>query len=365
MKNRPVVSVIIPVYNGERFLAETVESVLAQDYHPLEVVVVNDGSTDDTDQEVAPYRDSIRYVFQQNAGVSAARNHGFRLARGEYIVFFDGDDLMLPGKLSDQAELLEQEPSLGYVHSGWHQVDAQGRLLKNVERWQQAPHLSLEAWLTVKPIYLGAMMFRRCWVERVGGFDPELTQSEDMDWLFRLILGGCEGTWLRRPTVCYRQHPNSATQNKVQAAAYSNQVLAKFFERSDLPDRIRSLESIVRFSTLTWCVSQLYQSGNEEGIVPYLRKSLSFSDGPPARTAVRWLGFLIIQSGFTQASEIDRLRSLFPVFKEVIQVEEAHWERIERLLNLFVRAEAQRRSLEITIPPRAGHARMPGDVGFN
>ena len=104
------ISVVIPAYNHGRFLREAIDSVLAQTYAPLEIIVVDDGSTDDTEQIVRSYGDRVRYIRQQNAGVGAARNNGIANARGEYVAFLDSDDLWLPEKLAVQVEYMRRHP---------------------------------------------------------------------------------------------------------------------------------------------------------------------------------------------------------------------------------------------------------------
>src|SRR5688572_13312922 len=98
----PLISCVVPVFNGERYLSETLESIFAQSYRPLEVIVADDGSTDRTPDTVAGYGDRIRYLKQENAGASAARNLGLEAARGEFIAFLDADDLWHAEKLQRQ-----------------------------------------------------------------------------------------------------------------------------------------------------------------------------------------------------------------------------------------------------------------------
>src|SRR5215469_16427814 len=106
----PLVSIVIPTYNASHFIAAAVESCLAQDYTPVEVLVVDDGSTDDTVSVLEPYRASIRYFWQPNDGPARARNRGIAEARGQLIAFLDADDIWLPNKLSQQVQCLERSP---------------------------------------------------------------------------------------------------------------------------------------------------------------------------------------------------------------------------------------------------------------
>jgi glycosyltransferase involved in cell wall biosynthesis len=157
----PQVSVIIPTFNNAQYIGEALNSVFSQDYDAYEVIVVDDGSTDDTQQTLKPYLDRIRFIYQSNAGSAAARNTGLTLAQGEFIVFLDADDFLLPGKLKQQVAYLTLKPQLGIVHSGWRIVSETGAIISTVEPWHEAPHLDLETWLKYKPVKMGPMMFHR------------------------------------------------------------------------------------------------------------------------------------------------------------------------------------------------------------
>lgn len=109
---QPLISCIVPVYNGELYLREAIDSILAQTYRPLEIIVVDDGSTDATPDVVAGYGDRLRYIRQPNAGPGAARNHGLNLAQGEFIAFLDADDLWHPDKLARQMTRFLNRPDL-------------------------------------------------------------------------------------------------------------------------------------------------------------------------------------------------------------------------------------------------------------
>lgn len=293
---RPKVTIIVPSYNCDRFLPDALNSVLRQTYQDYEVIVIDDGSTDRTPQVLQAYcqsmGDRLRVVRQQNQGVAAARNHGIELAQGEWIAFLDADDIFLPGKLAAQMQIAESygqtEPNLGMIHSGWYRVDAEGKILMAVEPWQQVPQLDLEHWLRWKPVLPSAMLFRRQWLERVGGFDRRFPPAEDTDLVLRLALLGCKTEWLRQITVKYRQHGDSAMHKGLPQANSLTAVIDQFFRQPHLPESIRWQEAHVRYDTLVWIAWYLHYTGHAAEMVNYLQRSWSYSPHPPLETLLHW-----------------------------------------------------------------------------
>jgi glycosyltransferase involved in cell wall biosynthesis len=128
----PTVSVIIPTYNRASMVKEAIESVLEQSYQDFEIIVVDDGSTDNTREIVSGLSEKIIYLFQENHGVSSARNHGIQQARGKYIAFLDSDDLFLPEKLEKQVACMENNPEVILSHTSYQRIDIDGKYLKTV-----------------------------------------------------------------------------------------------------------------------------------------------------------------------------------------------------------------------------------------
>jgi len=135
----PLVSVVIPTYNSADFLIQALNSVLNQTYSNYEIIVVDDGSSDNTSQAIEPWRSQIRYIYQDNQGVAAARNRGIDAATGDFIAFLDADDLFLPQKLQQQVAVFEAQPDLGMVISGWQVTDAEGEVISDIELWHSLP----------------------------------------------------------------------------------------------------------------------------------------------------------------------------------------------------------------------------------
>ena len=173
----PLVSVVVPVYNRERFLRETLESVSALDYEPFEVIVVDDGSTDGS-AAIARSFPEVRYLRQENRGPGAARNAGIDVARGEFVAFVDSDDVVLPHKLSAQIGYLVDHPDV---------TATLGR-----QEWITPPPDAVPdlVWGDLDGITPISIVIRRAALIEVGGFDPALRGPEDVDLLVRLREGG-------------------------------------------------------------------------------------------------------------------------------------------------------------------------------
>lgn len=208
------VSVVIPTYNYARFLGEAIDSALAQTRPALEVIVVDDGSTDATSEVLAAYGDRIRVLRQQNQGVAAARNAGIAAARGEYLAFLDSDDAWYPQKLERQMPRFERDPSLGLVHCGSETIDADGRTLATSVAGLEG-HVA-EALLrldreVIFPLGTSIVVPKRVAVE-LGGFDVRLPPSEDWDFCYRLTSRYAIG-YVAEVLVRYRLHGSGIHMN--------------------------------------------------------------------------------------------------------------------------------------------------------
>ncbi len=318
--NLPQVSIVIPVYNGERYIIQAVESVLNQTYSADKIIVVDDGSKDNTRLVLEPYCDQICYVYQENQGVSVARNHGIELSKGEWIGFLDADDFFLPDKLRLQLEVFTENPELGIVQSGWRRVNQQGDTLMDVELWKQVPQLDLENWLRWKPFgTMGTLLFKREGLEQVGGFEPGLTHAEDVDLILRLSLAGYQSAWLRQPTVCYRQHDQNTMRDGISQAQSINWVLDRFFRLPNIPLEIQLIEDWVRYSTLLWSSWYLYYTGFPKEMVDYLKQSWQYTPLSPMETVINWAeSFVEYSASLQQDLDVDRLGTS-PEWQQLMQ----------------------------------------------
>lgn len=203
---RPLVSVIIPVFNGEQFLAEAVESVLAQQYAPIEIIIVDDGSTDGTAAVVKSLPETVRYLSQANQGPAAARNRGIEQACGTLIAFADADDLWPTDKLELQLPFLTNDPAIDIVLGRIQQV----RLSKTDDGQTRAEHFDEPAFSS----NLGSAVIRKSVFERVGLFDETMRYSEDVDWFMRARESGAAILTIDAVTLLYRQHEQNMTRGR-------------------------------------------------------------------------------------------------------------------------------------------------------
>ena len=200
----PRVSVVVPAYNAEQYLTECLDSILAQEVPALEVIVVDDGSTDGTKRLVAAFGARVRYVWQPNSGAcSAPRNHGARIATGEYLSFFDADDVMCPGKLSAQLAILQRQPASQLVVSDYVNFDGSGdfaarhfstcpALLAAAQFSGEGDDVVLEPMEASRVLIrdnfciASSPLFRRAAFLAAAGFDESLRASEDFDLVYRI-----------------------------------------------------------------------------------------------------------------------------------------------------------------------------------
>ena len=201
-----LVSVVIPVFNGERFLRDAVQSVLDQKYSPIEIIIVDDGSTDGTAVVARSLGETVRYLYQANQGPAASRNRGIEYAQGSLIAFADADDLWPSEKLEVQLPYLINDPAIEIVMGRIQQV----RLSKSVNGQTQAEEFAEPAF----SVNLGSVVIRKSVFERVGLFDESMRYSEDVDWFMRAREAGAAIVTIDAVTLLYRQHEENMTRGK-------------------------------------------------------------------------------------------------------------------------------------------------------
>jgi glycosyltransferase involved in cell wall biosynthesis len=210
----PKVSVVMPVYNGERFLRESLESVFAQTFQDFELLCVDDGSTDHSTAVLQEYGRKIRVVQQANAGQSAARNAGVALATGQYVAFLDQDDLWYPSKLMTQVAVLDAESNVVLVHCDFDMIDERGQMVRQAAGLSERPSSlasPMGQLIGEALIFPSAMMIRKHRYEHIGGFHAELQGFEDFDLIARLKREG-RFVMVGEAGMAYRLHGQGFTR---------------------------------------------------------------------------------------------------------------------------------------------------------
>jgi glycosyltransferase involved in cell wall biosynthesis len=271
------VSVIIPAHNAAPFICQAIESIFSQTLQPLEIIVIDDGSTDQTIQLVKNYQASVRLLKQEKSGVSSARNVGIRQSKGEFVAFLDADDVFIePTKLEKQLGII-LEKHCDIVISGWQITDENLNPISDRSLWQEVPHLNLFNLIRSVPVLPSALLVRRSKLLEIDGFDESLTNAEDVDLIFRLVLAGCRAEWLKEVTVAYRKHSTNATNQIRRQHQGMKKVLEKLFLRPDLPLSIRQIEHEIRYHSLIWSAFDCFLAGDLTEMKKYLLDSCEFA----------------------------------------------------------------------------------------
>ncbi|MGH9628406.1 MAG: glycosyltransferase [Bryobacteraceae bacterium] len=244
----PLISVVIPVYNGSATIRETVESVLSQTHRNLELIVIDDGSTDDTSDVLASIADPRVHVFSlENAGIATSRNRGLARCRGQFVSFIDADDLWTPDKLQAQLEALQQAPGAGAAYSWTDYVDENGAFL------HQGSHVSLSgdiyaAMLVQNFLENGSnALIRRAVFDSVGDFDESVPKGAE-DWEFFIrVARHYTFVPVRKAQVLYRVATNSVSANIHRQECALVEVVNRAFASAPVklqPLRKRSLANL-------------------------------------------------------------------------------------------------------------------------
>jgi GT2 family glycosyltransferase len=278
------VSVVIPTYNRSCLLTQALDSVLGQTQPPQEVIVIDDGSRDDTRARVDPYRDRVRYIYQENQGVSAARNRGVREATGEVVAFLDSDDVWHPCKLQCQLQALADHPALALLGTGV--IEWPGEF-PDVPAPTAADLLPIPyRRLVVKNYFTtSSLLARREALARVGPFDTSMSGPEDYDLWLR-VANIAPVAKLNLPLTGYRYVPGSLSSHAVRMEADMQRILRKLDERSAWEgDRSlrRKAHSYCDFS----CAVMHADAGSRLRAVVHVLRSLARYPWPFERGEVR------------------------------------------------------------------------------
>ncbi|RLB60286.1 MAG: glycosyl transferase family 2 [Deltaproteobacteria bacterium] len=302
----PIISVIIPCYNSERFLRQTLDSVLQQTYTDWEIIAVNDGSTDGTQDLLDEYRErspeQIRFYVTENQGVSAARDLGTTHARGKYLQYLDSDDLLLPDSLSRKVAVLE-ETGADVVYCNWQRldVDVEGeKVCRSIEDVNPDLEAAILADFWCPPVCL---LYRRSVYDQVGGWSSHLKTCEDSWFMMNAAFNQARFVHIPEVLAQYREYPESLS--KRDRAAFTKD---HFQHVSETEDRWREHDSLteVRKQALLkayfWEATYFYDVERDFFEKIYNRiKHLEPHFVPPSTVKMRVMSFLF---GYRRAEAI-------------------------------------------------------------
>lgn len=232
MKENPLVSVVIPTYNMAHFVVDAVQSALRQTYSPMEVIVADDGSTDNTREVLRPFDSCIKYLHHPNRGLPATRNRAIREASGELIAFLDADDQWHPDKLARQWEVLKANPEVGLVHTGALLLDQEtGRTTEPQNSPRDCVGHCLPQIFGFSRVYISSVLLRREVLGPGDAFDETLRSCEDWDLWLRLAPQ-VAFEFVNQPLLLYRLHGTNMTRNEVVIAKYGLAVLRKAIDNT-------------------------------------------------------------------------------------------------------------------------------------
>lgn len=206
----PLVTVITPTYNRADYLPETIESVLSQEYPNLEYIVLDDGSKDNTQEIVAPYRGRITFESHVNMGETRTVNKGFEMARGDIIGVVNSDDPLLLGAIHSIVEFMQTHPQIGIVYPDWDYIDADGKKINHIQTFEYS-YINMLRWHHCMPG--PGTFFRRDVVQKLGGRDPQFRYVGDFDFWLRAGLIA-EFARLPKTLATFRVHPHSASASQ-------------------------------------------------------------------------------------------------------------------------------------------------------
>lgn len=243
--SKPLVSVVIPAYNAAKTIQSTVQSVLGQTIQNFEIIVIDDGSKDNTIEVAESIKDSrVKVLPQQNGGASAARNIGIKASQGKYIAFLDADDLWLPHKLERQLDVLTNEKDVTAVQSGVYFVNDSLKVL-SARLCFQPEDVLLETLLFQNlPGLMSTLVVERSVFDEIGYLDTSLEILEDWELAIRLSRF-CNLESIEEPLTLYRQHPENRSKNLDIHIKPGYTIIERLFKDSTIPDHIRKQHRLI------------------------------------------------------------------------------------------------------------------------
>ena len=297
----PLVSVVIPAYNQAEFLTETLQSVLNQTYQKFEIIVVNDLSTDHTDEVLKQFADPrIKYiVHEKNMRLPATRNTGMRASQGEIIALLDADDLFLPEKLQAHVDFLHEQPEIGVSYNARYELNHSSNTIR--ELWRPPLTVSLVDLMLGFPFSPSDTVIRRDWAFKVGLFNPEMGSAEDTDFPCRLALAGCQFAGIDRALNYRRYHSGRGRKNLEGRLNDVERTLSAILADPRCNDDVRAIGPKAIKHHMLVIVSLALMQNETEIAQKYLRKLVELDplvvEGKPCELIEFLLSELITDDG--------------------------------------------------------------------
>lgn len=272
--NDSVVSLIIPTYNYGKYVAKAIKSCLSQTHRELEIIVVDDGSTDDTCEIVGRFPD-VRYVFQENQGVSAARNTGLNLAKGEFVALLDADDYLLENSIATRIEIFRKHPDLGIVFTDTFSEDSEGNLYSKEKNGKDIISRKFYEDLLLRHLRFqtSAAMIRSEVAKRFS-FVPHLSNGEDLVY-FAKVFFATKGYFRATPTVVNVHHEDSLRHNIKKLLNQNDLFLAAIFDDPFYNGKLEYMRRKLTAKRHLEIFRKLYQLGEDKQAKKHYRRALS------------------------------------------------------------------------------------------
>ncbi|MEM8861680.1 MAG: glycosyltransferase [Chloroflexota bacterium] len=284
------VDIIIPAYNQGHYLQASVESALNQTWGNIEVIIVDDGSTDNTAEVAQTFSDPrVTYIYQENAGLSAARNTGIRHSTGEYISFLDSDDLFFPKKLELLLDAMHKSPELGLCAGKAILIDENG-VPKGRNYGKGMPNAP-EEWLLGNRIHVGSVLVKSEWLQKTEPFDENLRACEDWDMWLRLSLIGCPMGWIPDNVSQYRVHSQQMTREAVRMKTAMFTVLDKILDEP-LSKDWREMAEKAKASALVRAAARAFLAGDSDAASKDISEAVQIAPGLKAEQGTELIQML-------------------------------------------------------------------------
>jgi glycosyltransferase involved in cell wall biosynthesis len=293
------VSVVITSYNYARFIGQAIQSVLDQTYRDLQIIVVDDGSTDETRAVLDRFGSAITCIYQQNQGKSAALNQGLALAQGQYVAFLDSDDYWLPDAVAARVAAFEAEPTIGVVYGRARVIDEKGQFQPyTLGAPEPYPGQTFKSLLCGVFVYFLTLMVRRDCLQAVGGrFDPDFGTTNDWELYLRLSRV-CRFHYLNRPLACYRVHSSNWSSNPALMAEQMTRLIDRTLAATDLPNEVQKAKDMIYRNLYTSIALEYLKAGRGREALGYLFKAARVSRRPVRAAA--WAGYLALAQQLSQ-----------------------------------------------------------------